>query len=258
MPRRIRILPYNEHSASVRALARASDILRLRTPTAFRPRTTDVVVNWGTHCQPPDALSAARWVNGPGAVVNAWDKRVALELLARNNVPTLEYTTDIVTAQQWLNAGHVVIQRNTATGQGGAGIVVLDPTLTVNVQATGQGVLWTKYFKRKQEFRIHVWGHDVIDIQLKKRRNGVTADTRIRSYDNGWVFCRQGVASPQCVTEAAVAAVRALSLDFGAVDIGYNGHYRRAAVFEVNTAPGIEGATVEKYADKIKELRDAA
>ena len=274
MPRRIRLLPYRRGSVSARALADAADVLRLnmRRTTQFRGRDNDIIVNWGYSHSIPEYNrwfdGRVRWINPIGAVHLARDKRRALERLCAAGVPTLEYTVDIVTAQQWVDAGHVVVQRNTATGQGGAGIVVLDPTLTVNaaeqrapsarsVRATGHGVLWTKYFKRNQEFRIHVWGPDVIDIQLKKKRNGATVDTRIRSYDNGWVFCRQGVASPQCVTEAAVAAVRALGLDFGAVDIGYNHHYRRPAVFEVNTAPGIEGTTVEHYANKIKELRRA-
>jgi glutathione synthase/RimK-type ligase-like ATP-grasp enzyme len=119
-------------------------------------------------------------------------------------------------------------------------------------------VLWTKYFKKRQEFRIHVWGNDVLDIQEKRKRRGAEGvDTRVRSHENGWVFCRDGVTCPQAVSLAAVAAVQALGLDFGAVDIGWNEHYQMPAVFEVNTAPGIEGTTAERYVSKIKELQSA-
>jgi len=47
----------------------------------------------------------------------------------------------------------------------------------------------------------------------------------------------------------ALAAVSALGLDFGAVDIIYNEHENQYYVLEVNTAPGLEGTTVEKYAE---------
>ena len=46
-------------------------------------------------------------------------------------------------------------------------------------------------------------------------------------------------------------AVTALGLEFGAVDIIYNDKSKKLFVLEVNTAPGIEGATVTKYKDAI-------
>jgi glutathione synthase/RimK-type ligase-like ATP-grasp enzyme len=50
----------------------------------------------------------------------------------------------------------------------------------------------------------------------------------------------------------AVAAVNTLGLDFGAVDIAECGDH--AVVFEVNTAPGIDGTTVSKYNTFLKEF----
>jgi len=248
---RIRLLPYAQHSASARAVARAAGALVLRTEgSAFRPRTTDVVVNWGSRL----AMPFAKVYNDPRNVEIARDKRHTLELLHTNGVPAVEYTVDIAEAQRWLDEGYTVVQRNTATGQGGTGIILLNPTLTVNVRATGDGVLWTKYFKRKHEYRVHVWGDEVLDVQLKRKRRESDVNTSIRSYSNGWVFCRDGISAPARVISAAVGAVRCLGLDFGAVDVGDNLRLEEARVFEVNTAPGVEGATVEKYANKIKEL----
>jgi glutathione synthase/RimK-type ligase-like ATP-grasp enzyme len=198
-------------------------------------------------------MGTVRYLNHPSNVSIARDKRETLTLLSHNGVPTVEWTLDVDVALQWFSHGDVVVQRNTATGQGGAGIVVCDPTLPGNVAPTAAGVLFTKYFKRKQEFRIHVWGNDVLDIQLKKKRRGEEADPRIRSHNNGWVFCREGVVCPEQVSTAAVEAVRALGLDFGAVDIGWNERKQTAAVFEVNTAPGVEGTTLDRYVSKIKE-----
>jgi D-alanine-D-alanine ligase-like ATP-grasp enzyme len=48
------------------------------------------------------------------------------------------------------------------------------------------------------------------------------------------------------MTEHSISAVNTLGLDFGAVDliVAKDG---RVYVLEVNTAPGIEGITLEKY-----------
>lgn len=259
--RKVRILPYRRGSVSARALSRATGILRTTGRGPWHPKDYDIIINWGRHaCQPQEGLygpfwsGRVRYYNYPHNVALAWDKRKTLELLAHNEVPTVPWTQDVQIATQWYMDGHIVVQRNTATGQGGAGIVVCDPTLTVNATAPNHdGVLWTKYFKRKQEFRVHVWGNDILDIQEKKRRKGSNADSKVRSYGNGWVFCREGVACPQAVSNAAVAAVSALGLDFGAVDIGWNQLKELPAVFEVNTAPGVEGTTLARYAEKIKQ-----
>jgi glutathione synthase/RimK-type ligase-like ATP-grasp enzyme len=49
-------------------------------------------------------------------------------------------------------------------------------------------------------------------------------------------------------------AVAALGLDFGAVDIGWNRSTRRATVYEVNTAPYVEGTTAKMYAEAIVDF----
>lgn len=251
---RVRLLPYKQGSMSARELARAAGVLRLKVTddSQFRQRPGDVIVNWGNHTYVN--LEGVKYLNHQYAVSLARDKRAAFQQFTNAKVPTLEWTIDIAVAQRWYDEGNVVIQRNTATGQAAAGIVVCDSTLPGNVRPDGRGVLWTKYFKRKQEFRIHVWRNDVLDIQEKRKKRDAEADSRIRSHDNGWVFCREGVTCPEAVSLAAVAAVRSLGLDFGAVDVGWNEKGQRPAVFEVNTAPGLEGTTLEKYASKIKEL----
>ena len=41
--------------------------------------------------------------------------------------------------------------------------------------------------------------------------------------------------------------LKELGLDFGAVDVIWNEHESKAYVLEINTAPGLEGSTVEDY-----------
>jgi glutathione synthase/RimK-type ligase-like ATP-grasp enzyme len=192
-------------------------------------------------------------VNHWSAVSVARNKVLTLMEFDAHAVPTLEWTVNPDVAQQWWKDGADVVVRGTTTGQGGAGIRLI--TQGDAIAEWPLAPLYTKYAKKRTEYRLHVWRGDLLDIQEKRRRSGSEADSRIRSYDNGWIFARENVAVPECVSKAAVAAVNALNLDFGAVDVGYNAHYDRPIVFEVNTAPGLEGTTLERYAEKAKELR---
>lgn len=72
----------------------------------------------------------------------------------------------------------------------------------------------------------------------------------VRSWDGGWRIKYDGETVKQKHRDIAHAAVRALGLDFGAVDIGEKAD-GTLVVLEVNRAPGIEGGTVEKYRDAI-------
>ena len=120
-----------------------------------------------------------------------------------------------------------------------------------------QAPLYTKYVKKKSEFRVHVFDNEVIHVQEKRRRAGVEdVDNQIRNHDNGWVFCVQNVEAPADVTDQALRAVRAAGVDFGAVDVIYNQKKNEAYVLEINTAPGLEGTTLEKYADAILNNAD--
>jgi hypothetical protein len=96
-----------------------------------------------------------------------------------------------------------------------------------------------------------VFKGSVIDFVQKKLKSGFTPKPYIRSHDNGWVFCREGVELPESVSNTALRAVEALGLDFGAVDLAIS-KKGKVCVFEVNTAPGIEGTTVTNYTKAIK------
>ena len=60
--------------------------------------------------------------------------------------------------------------------------------------------------------------------------------------------------SPQQVLDQAKLAVKATGLDFGAVDIIWNNLQEKAYVLEINTAPGLEGQSVETYKKFLNEL----
>ena len=110
--------------------------------------------------------------------------------------------------------------------------------------------MYTMYIPKTTEYRIHVLGDKVIDVQEKKRNTEIPDDEvnwQIRNNCNGFIFARSDVVAPKCVSDNAVRAVSALGLDFGAVDIGYNAKRDKCRVYEVNTAPGLEGSTLDSY-----------
>ncbi|CAN5950619.1 unnamed protein product [Sphagnum jensenii] len=68
---------------------------------------------------------------------------------------------------------------------------------------------------------------------------------------NGFIYARNNVFPEILRDEIAIAATTALGLDFGAVDI-IEDKNEKLYVLEVNTAPGLEGKTVELYAEAFR------
>ena len=79
----------------------------------------------------------------------------------------------------------------------------------------------------------------------KLLENNITFDetNNIRNHNRGWVFSREDMTIPDNINKTAISAIKALGLDFGAVDIAYNEYYNKLKVFEVNTAVGMESGT---------------
>jgi glutathione synthase/RimK-type ligase-like ATP-grasp enzyme len=117
--------------------------------------------------------------------------------------------------------------------------------------------LYTRYIKKKEEYRIHVFQGDAFFVQRKARKKEVPDDQvnwKVRNLAGGFIFANQNVEVDDVARNEACNAVAALALDFGAVDIirGTDGKYY---VLEVNTACGLEGTTLEKYVEKFQQFR---
>lgn len=251
--KRVRILPFKERPV-IRLLAKLSGTLMCKLPTAFIPQKGDVIVNFGSS-ELPKAWKACTYkiINSVAAVSNSIDKVRALTILKDSGVSVPKFTTDALQVPKWLKQGHSVMARKLTKASCGKGAVMVAPTDPTFPDAP----LYTLYVPKKAEYRIHVWGVEVIDMQQKKRRKDfdkTKVNNQIRTWATGWVYCRGGINVPQVVIDQAKKAVTALGLDFGAVDIGYTESNGKATVYEVNTAPGLEGTTLKVYAKKIKEL----
>ena len=232
----------NRPSNGAMLLAEEEGFKRNRTGKFIRQN--DVVVNWGSTApfkflrqQPRVAL------NPPEAVKRASNKLTAFEIMSPTvRVPT--YTTDIEVARGW---NCTLFARKTLTGHSGEGIVVV-----FKGDQIPDAPLYVQYIFKESEYRVHVCNGQVIDTQRKiKDPEQDVVTWKIRSHANGFIFVRNGVENVLDRDTIAINAVKALGLDFGAVDIvvDKNGqHY----VLEVNTAPGLEGQTVNSYVEAFR------
>jgi len=116
----------------------------------------------------------------------------------------------------------------------------------------------SSYFAAKDEYRIHVFCGQVIHVQRKGLRTDdqrpETPSFYVRNHANGFVFQISDVNPPDSVLQASIDAVNALGLHFGAVDIRYSPSTQQYCVLEVNTAPALQGTTLERYRDSFVNL----
>jgi glutathione synthase/RimK-type ligase-like ATP-grasp enzyme len=200
-----------------------------------------------------DSGGGKKTINNLAALRVASNKLSTFQALKdKDGIRIPEYTTDLAEATGWITEKHTVVCRTVLGGHSGAGIVLAGVS-TELVRAP----LYVKYVKKQQEFRVHVAFGGVIDVQEKRQRKdtpeGFKTDFQVRNHHTGWVYCREDINQPEGLGDMAVRTVSALGLDFGAVDIIYNVKQQLLYVLEVNTAPGLEGTTVERYADAFWE-----
>lgn len=247
---------HNTASEGAGALATALGARRIRhTRSAFRGSANHTVINWGAH-EVSEQISKCKILNLPGDIRISANKRTFFEAMSTDEPGprTVPWTTDQKVVKDWLASGHTIAARTILNGSGGAGLSLFDATQTfVNAE------LYTQYVKKKEEYRIHVVGKKVISVQRKAKRKledgqAYTGDVRIRNLENGFVFVRENVTPQGDVLTQSLKVFDKIGLDFGAVDVIWNERSQQAYVLEVNTAPGLEGQTIEHYAHALGEL----
>lgn len=243
---------YNNLSESAKDLCRLLGIKRIahKAESTFVSRPDKTIINWGS-AEIPRQFLVNNVLNNPARVAVAVDKHRTFTTLADNGVRIPPFTTSRDTVREWLNEGSIVFARTLTRASSGRGIVIMEPDHPDNHETNAP--LYTKYVKKRYEYRVHVMNGQVIDSQRKGLREELRGrddvDFRVRNLSNGFVFVRNDDHQiPQQVLDIGVQAVAAMGLDFGAVDIIYNERERQAYVLEINTAPGLTGTTLENYA----------
>lgn len=214
-------------STSLREIARGlSTMLRRKVFRTTRANARRKQFKYG---QPINKLEQYRWFEA-------------------NNIPSVEYTDDIEQAQTWLHDGLTVFGRKLLNASCGRGIVVME-----SPDAFQRCPVYTKYKKKKREFRIHIFKNSVVTVVEKKRKRAFEGlrDTKIRNLENGYVFVQSVENLPIGLNDLALRAAAVTQSDFKGVDIGYNERNNELFVIEVNSAPGIQGSNIGKYLNEI-------
>lgn len=247
---RIRILPYRQGSKSAKALSLelGGKVLKLEG-SKFKPKPGDLIINWGSTIEDYN-FGQAGWMNDPTDIRNVSNKKIFFQAnegeewlppfwTEKENIPNEEFP---------------IVCRTVLAGHSGDGIVIAD-----SMDDIVPAPLYTKYLKKKDEYRVHVGRKGetsiIISVQRKARRIGFdNPNWQIRNHANGFVFVRNEVNPPNSVLEVAQQALMRSGLEFGAVDVIWNEHAQKAWVLEINTAPGLEGQTVTDYGNYFKEI----
>jgi hypothetical protein len=248
---RIRIEKWNYAGAVCRAIAEKLEdlgvlVLRQGSACTYKARPGDILINYGTpelrFCKP-----GVHVLNHPSKVAARYTKLAQYRLLKAARVPHISFTTDPRTVRIWLQEDYEVYARLDGNSSGGHGIRVLEGAEADIPPAS----VYTCRFNARREYRVHVFRGKVIDVSQKRRTRGREANP-IRSYDNGYIFAHDHIeAYPESMTDACVSAVNAMGLDFGAVDVLLKND-GACAVLEVNSAPGMEGTTLDRFAEALR------
>lgn len=245
------IFPYRFGSRSAKNLAEALNTKCVRKDGKYKYRQNNIIVNWGSSTAPKWQTKAVKVLNHWNKVKISHNKLSALNILKNNQVNTVEFTTDIEAAKKWIKDGNIVMCRTQLENHSGFGIII-----SKQENELVNAPLYTKYVKGS-EWRIHVIkngdNYTVFDIQQKRKRVDFEGEPNnfIRSWHRGWNFCRNDIECNPKVTEEAIKTLKALELDFGAVDIKYNKHFNKAFVLECNSSPNMEGETLKNYSHEI-------
>lgn len=243
------IYPYRKGSKSVKAL-RENGFKSIKLENSrFKGRSNKIVINYGSSSLPPEVLKC-RVINSPEAVSKAANKLSSFKAMAEYGVSVPRFTESPEEASGWQVD---VVLRHKLNGHSGEGIELVDG----DHREMPEAPLYVEYVKKKEEYRVHVFMDEVIDVQRKARKREVPDEEvnwQVRNLEGGFIYAREGVELPEEALLQAIAAVEALGLDFGAVDIIWNERSDTYYVLEVNTAPGLTGTTLEKYVEAFKQL----
>lgn len=237
------------------------------------------VINWGSTVH-PEWLTAQKWpwpnrmdfkiLNKPEKVKVAVDKKAFFKALYNYNcgkddkekVPILQYhyrKEDAAAAMR--GEGEIVkmYARYKVNGTNGDGITIYDtPEALLKAKPAP---LYTAYFPKTHEFRVHVFRGKVIDFTQKRLREGAERNGAVRNLEGGWIHAHEldlVAEDKKTIGDVSCKAVEALGLDFGAVDVlallGTKSprKVRSFAICEINTGPGLGNtSTITAYKNAI-------
>lgn len=238
------IYPYSSGSESAKLLAERLGAKRIKlTNSEYVHKDNHLVINWGNSNCPYPGLN-------PGPILKETvDKLKLFRLLTKKGLR--EYLPNYWTHPDDIpDNAFPIFCRTTTKGCDGAGIVIAN-----NREELVNAPLYTAALKDTTEYRVTILkGYGITDIQTKLPRAGQDPHPLIKTYANGYGFQRKPVDKydESVLTAFAAMILTATGLDFCGIDVLYkNGE---CYILEVNTAMGLEGDALERFARGIEAL----
>lgn len=262
----IKILPYKLGSGTAKALANLLSCLRIHHDPAKSKYQSlsgeDLIYNFGNshlgYTWMDKMYNKGFVLNHPSAIVNASHKKkffaTVQEGIDLGNLPNTmlpAWTLNKLKACDMIDQGKVYCRTLTRANKGRGIVVAHAPEEIVNAPLYVQGIM-----DAKREYRVHVFKGKVIDLVAKviPSGEGDNVNNDIRNHDNGWVFARSAVTIPDSIraklSASAIELCNYIHLDVGAIDM-IRDMDDNIYVLEANTAPGMEGTTLERYAEAL-------
>jgi len=184
-------------------------------------------------------------INSRSALRDNTDKLNSLRVLEDAGVPVPEYTTDRDEISETF--GYPALGRAESHTRGEDINLILQWR---DAYLTSGNDYFVEYIPTDLEYRVHVVNGEVVKVHEKRLRSEADNHPFIRNAETGWVFMEPRGEEPD--HQLAIDAVGALGLDFGAVDMirDENGD---EYVLEVNSAPSLDEANLERYGDALAE-----
>lgn len=143
-----------------------------------------------------------------------------------------------------------VVCRTLLRARAGKGIVIADTPEQI-VAAP----VYVAYRKKTAEYRVNLYKGNVVCIREKRLRHGYERpewqDYRVRSHDNGYVFCEPLVPVSEEAINMCKNAAAITNSDIVGVDLAYHKTTNYYFLLEVNSAPGMQGDTIDRYVKAI-------
>lgn len=206
----------------------------------FTVRSSKGDVNWGR-------ASANTSLNPDTS--NVTNKRVMRELFAEHGVPTPTLIEDPYDVSNY----PIVGRPDRHTKGRGFWLINNERDLRRALRGTRKkkpATHFMAYVESDREYRVHIFRGK--SIRISEKEFFVDEDGR-----KDYVTRKPGDIALKKVRKAAKAAVKAVGLDFGAVDILARGDNNdEVFVLEVNSAPGLGGSMPRLYADAFLKWKE--
>lgn len=216
------------------------------------------LIRWGSSAYPELDEIASNVINRAVAVSLAANKFLSLEALSGSEIPvpkqiklsSLQDQTLQAIAALGLNLPVLARQESHTRGR--------DILLCLQNKDISRAIRWgkthiTEYIPTKEEYRVHVFGGQVIKVSRKVLMSREAYVPYLRNDDNNHTYRNTRIKITDNQKQVAIDAVNALGLDFGAVDMVISDN-DSPFVLEVNTGPSLIDSGIEIYSNKIREI----